>query len=76
MLALRLTPTRCIVRYVQVPPKVTYTMNQDLASVQSSFFNPIASIGNGRSKWIIPIVPNSENIQPEPISCVVELKAW
>jgi len=47
---------------------VTYTMNQDLASVESSFLNPVASIGNSRSKWIISVVPDSEDVQPDLIS--------
>ena len=40
-------------------------MNQDLASIQSRFLDPIASISNGRSKWVISIIPDSEDIQPE-----------
>ena len=39
-------------------------MNQDLASIQSRFFDPIASISNGRSKRVISVIPDSEDIQP------------
>jgi len=68
MLALRLTPTRYLVSFVSISPNGTYTMNQDLASVQSSFLDPVTSIGNGRSKRIISIVPDSEDVQPDLIS--------
>jgi len=75
MLALRLTPTRYLVSSVSISLKMTHTMNQDLASVQSSFLDPVTSIGDGRSKRIISVVSDSEDVQPEPISCVAELKA-
>jgi hypothetical protein len=51
-------------------------MNQDLASIQPSFLDPIASIGDSRPEWIVSIVSDSQNIQPEPISSVAAMKLW
>jgi hypothetical protein len=61
---------------VSISANVTYTMNQDLASVQPGFLDPIASIGNGGSEWIVSIVPDSQDIQPGPISSVAAMKLW